>query len=287
MRAPLVPVVAVVASLPCASVRADAGATVVVAATEIDEANESAAAVETRPDPWSGWRFDFMWLGQPDQPTDETCSRLRDCWSTTRSFHAAALRASFVETDVWAAALTLGLGHAYDWERRPASGFGVFSARADITVEILRTSEDFGAAVRVSPIALYGWAGDGGSFEIDFPGVAAVFGWRDLWAEIALPAMPTHADPRLFYVQGAWRDEVWALAASVGTFASHAFAGDDIEKTGSIFGVWLEARARLWRDLEVRVSTGLSYPTTLGLTIGWAPSDGTRAPALLDHLSGE
>ncbi len=229
---------------------------------------------------WDGASLELQWLGQPDQPRDHTCSRRADCYSATRSFHAAAVSGRFVEEDSYAVGLTLGLGHAYDWEERPATGFGVLSLRADIQVEIGRTGDDFGVAVRVSPGLLYGWAGDGGSFQVDFPGVAAIFGWRDLWAELALPAQPTHADPRLFYLQAAWRDDQFMAAAAICTFGTHAFADDDIEKIGAFFGVWLEGRVRLWRGLEAHLTLALSQPTLLGLGLRWSFGEGP--PALLD-----
>lgn len=229
---------------------------------------------------WGGARLELQWLGQPDQPRDHTCSRSADCYSATRSFHAAALSARFVEEDSYALGLTLGLGHAFDWEKRPATGFGVLSLRADIQIELGRTGDDFGVAVRVSPGLLYGWADRGGSVQVDFPGLGAVFGWRDLWVELGLPAQPTHADPRLFYLQGAWRNEHFMAAAAVCTFGTHAFAGDDIEKSGAFFGVWLEGRARLWRGLEAHLTLAISQPTVLGLGIGWAFD--TATPALLD-----
>jgi hypothetical protein len=219
---------------------------------------------------WDGTRVELQWLGQPDQPRDHTCTRRADCYSATRSFNAAAISGRFVEEDSYALGLTLGLGHAYDWERRPATGFGVLSLRADIQVEIGRTGDDFGVAVRISPGLLYGWAGEGGSFQPDFPGLGAIFGWRDLWLELGLPAQPTHADPRLFFLQAAWRNDHIMAAAAVCTFATHAFAGDDIEKAGAFFGVWLEGRARLWQGFEAHVTLALSQPTVLGLGVAWA-----------------
>lgn len=232
-------------------------------------------------DVWDGWRLELQWIGQPDQPQDHDCSRRFDCLSTTRSFSAGAIRAAYVDTDTWGILFTAGLGHAYDWERRPATGFGVLSLRADITVELGRTRDKFGLALRASPSVIYGWAGEGGSWFVGFPGVAVLFGWRDLWGEIAVPAQATHTDPRLFYVQGAWRDDRFMFAAALGTFGSLAFAGTEIDKSGAFIGVWLEGRARVWKSLEVHVTSAISTPTILSIGIGWAPGGG-RSAAWLD-----
>jgi len=241
----------------------------------------SARAEDNGPDAWDGWRLELQWIGQPDQPQDHDCSRRVDCLSNTRSIHAGALSASYAETDTWSATLKLGLGRAYDWERRPASGFGVLSLRADVVIELGRTRDVFGLALRASPSVLYGWAGRGGELVIGFPGVAVLFGWRDLWGEIAVPAQPSHADPRLFYIQGAWRDDHFMAAAAIGTFGSLAFAGTHLQKAGSFIGVWLEGRARLWESLEVHVTMAISTPTILSLGLVWAPAT-DRTPALLD-----
>lgn len=221
------------------------------------------------------WRAEVLFALQPDQTRSVSCSRGLDCLTPARTYFAGALRGRFERPGAWWAGLTLSLGRAEDHERRPASGYGVLSLRADFQVELGRTAERLGIALRVSPTLIVGWSGDGAGLRTDIPAFAFLLGVRDLWGEVGLPSIPTHADPRLFFVQMGWRQPLFELEAGLATFGSLGYRVDEIRKVGGGFGVWLSGRARLepTSPWEATLRLAIANPTILLLGVAW------RAPA--------
>lgn len=217
------------------------------------------------------WRAELLLALQPDQTRSVSCGRGLDCLTPARSFLAAAMHGRFERPGAWWAALTMSLGRAEDHERVPTDGYGVFTLRADLQVELGRTAERLGVALRVSPTLIVGWSGAGAGVRTDLPAFAFLLGLRDLWGEVGLPSVPTHADPRLFFVQLGWRQPHFELAAGLATFGSLGYREDAIHKVGGGFGLWLSGRGRLTptSPWEATLRLAIANPTILLLGIAW------------------
>ncbi|MFO0750457.1 MAG: hypothetical protein U1F43_33030 [Myxococcota bacterium] len=72
--------------------------------------------------------------------------------------------------------------------------------------------------------------------------MALLLGRTDLWGEVGIPALPTQADPRLFYAQVGWVTDRLSLEAGFASFGSLSFQHGELDRAGRSIGLWAAAR---------------------------------------------
>lgn len=215
-----------------------------------------------RPPSWDG---ELLLHAQPEQDIDVKCNRRVDCLTPVKSSFGAAARVGYHEPDVWRFSATLGLAHAIDQEELPAGGYALLSLRLDFDVELGRTKDRFGAALRISPSLTYGWHDKGHALGVDLPGFALLLGLRDLWGEVGVPALPTAADPRLFYLAVGWRHRLVSGVAGAGTFSTVGYQRDAIDRGGSWLGAFAHLETPLTRRFHLTLRLAITTPVSVGL----------------------
>ena len=211
------------------------------------------------------WDIEGLIAVQPEQEIEVTCNQRVDCMTPMRSSFGGAVRGGYRDAGVWGLSATLGFAHASDQEGIPTSGYSILSLRLDFEVELGRTADQFGAALRVSPILVYGWHDDGSALGVDLPGFALLLGRTDLWGEVGVPTLPTPTDPRLVYVAGGWQHPWVSGVAGFGTFGTLGYQRDEIDKAGSWLGVFAHLERALTERFYVTLRLALTTPVSVAL----------------------
>ena len=213
------------------------------------------------------WDAEALFLAQPEQDLDAKCNPGVDCMTPVKSLVGGAVRLGYQEVDVWRFAATLGVAHAVDQEENPRPGYSLLSLRLDFDVELGRTADRFGAALRISPSLTYGWHPKGSALGADLPGFALLLGLRDLWGEVGVPTLPTPADPRLFYVAFGWRHPRVSGVAGAGTFSTVGYQRDELDRGGAWLGVFAHLETPLTERFHLTLRLALTNPVSVGLGV--------------------
>lgn len=204
-------------------------------------------------------------VAQPDQTIDVICNRGADCLTPVKASFGGALSGSFRDPGVWGIAATLGLVHAVDQEERPLSGYSVLTLRLDLELELGRTARRFGAALRVSPSFAFGWHRDDSAFRAEIPGLTLMLGRTDLWGEVAVPHLPTPADPRIFHLGVGWTHPRISGVAGFGTFGTLGFKPDTLDRAGSRLGAFAHLDTPLTDRFRLTLRLAISSPFIIAL----------------------
>jgi hypothetical protein len=211
------------------------------------------------------WDAEALLVVQPEQELDVKCNPGVDCLTPVKSLVGGAVRLGYRELDVWRFGATLGMAHAVDQEENPKPGYSLFSLRLDFDVELGRTVDQFGAALRISPSITYAWHSKGSAVGVDIPGFALLLGLRDLWGEVGVPTLPTPADPRLFYLAVGWRHPWVSGVAGAGTFSTVGYQRDELDRGGAWLGVFAHLETPLTERFYLTLRLVLATPISVAL----------------------
>lgn len=213
------------------------------------------------------WDAEAMLVAQPEQELEVKCNPGVDCMTSVKSLVGGAVRLGYREVDVWGFAATLGLAHAVDQEENPPPGYSLLSLRLDFDVELGRTADRFGAALRISPSLTWAWHPKGSALGVDIPGFALLLGLRDLWGEVGVPTLPTPADPRLFYLAVGWRHPWVSGVAGAGTFSTVGYQRDELDRGGAWLGVFAHLETPLTERFHLTLRLNLTTPISAALGV--------------------
>lgn len=213
------------------------------------------------------WDAEAMLVAQPEQELDVKCNAGVDCMTPVKSLVGGAVRLGYREADVWGFAATLGLAHAVDQEENPPPGYSLLSLRLDFEVELGRTADRFGAALRISPSITWAWHPKGSALGVDIPGFALLLGLRDLWGEVGVPTLPTPADPRLFYLAFGWRHPWVSGVAGAGTFSTVGYQRDELDRGGAWLGAFAHLETPLTERFHLTLRLNLTTPISAALGV--------------------
>lgn len=225
-----------------------------------------ALADDTRANP-PPWDAEVLFVAQPEQELDVKCNPGVDCMTPVKSLVGGAVRLGYHEPDAWRFGATLGVAHAVDQEENPRPGYSLLSLRLDFDVELGRTVDRFGAALRISPSLTYAWHPKGSAIGVDIPGFALLLGLRDLWGEVGVPTLPTPADPRLFYLAVGWRHPWVSGVAGAGTFSTVGYQRDELDRGGAWLGVFAHLETPLTERFHLTLRLNLATPVSIALGV--------------------
>ena len=221
------------------------------------------------------WSLELMVLAEPEQPRDHDCGS-RDCFTPARASFGGGVRAVYREPHAWSLAATVALSTLVDQEQRPP-GYGALSARLDFQVELGRTADRFGCALRASEVLVLAWGeqssssdGDHGVDVLsDVPGVALVLGTTRLYGEAGLRVLPTPADPRVFHLAFGFDLGRWSGTAGIGTFGTLGFREGEVAAINTHFGLYGDVALRVTPRFDLRLMAVIGLPVQLALGFGW------------------
>lgn len=211
------------------------------------------------------WDAEVLLVVQPEQELDVKCNPGVDCMTPVKSLVGGVARLGYHEADVWRFGATLGMAHAVDQEENPQPGYSLLSLRLDFDLELGRTADRFGGALRISPSITYAWHPKGSALGVDLPGFALLLGLRDLWGEVGVPTLPTPADPRLFYLAVGWRHPWVSGVAGAGTFSTVGYQRDELDRGGAWLGVFAHLETPLTERFHLTLRLVLATPISVAL----------------------
>ena len=216
------------------------------------------------------WSLELMVLAEPEQPRDHRCGST-DCVSPARASFGGGVRVALEVPESWSLVATAALSTLIDQEGRPP-GYGAFTFRVDGQVEIGRTAERFGCALRASQVLIVAWpeqAAGGADVLSDVPGFALVLGTTHLYGEAGLRVLPTPADPRVFHLAFGFDLDRWSGTAGIGTFGTLGFRQDRVHAVNTGFGIYGDVAVRVTPRFDLRLMAVIGLPVQLALGFGW------------------
>lgn len=214
------------------------------------------------------WGLELIVVAEPEQPQEVKCAPTVDCLTSAKAYFGGALRAAYREPEAWSLVATLGLATLVDQEERPPS-YAALTLRIDLQFELGRGREDFGAALRVSPVAALGWAEGEVGVVSDLPGFALVLGTARLWGEVGVRTLPTPADPRGFHLACGFVIDRWSGTAGLGTFATLGYDDEGLGAAGASIGAYGDVTVRVTERFDLRLMAIAASPVLLSLGFGW------------------
>lgn len=222
-------------------------------------------ALATPPSEGLAKGFELLVHAAPEQPREIQCNPGVDCLSPARTFFGGAIRGHLAAPEAWSLDGTLDITQLVDQDQRPDGGYTVASVRFDFELELGRTREKFGAALRVSPVFALGWSDAGAGFRTSVPGLALLLGQTDLWGEVGVPPLPTPSDPRLFHVACGFEFPRLSGLAGLGTMSTLGFSRDELDKAGAFPGAFAYLATPLTPAFDLTLRLVVSSPIIVGL----------------------
>lgn len=240
-----------------------------VHAAEPEDAPKDEAPTQPSGDDEDGpWAVELIVVAEPEQPKDPKCAPNFDCLTPAKAYFGGAIRGSYQVPEEWSLGATLGLATHVDQEERPP-GYTALTLRVDFQLEIGRASEDFGAALRASPVAVLAWSDQTTAFATDVPGFALVLGTLEYWGEMGIRTLPTPSDPRGFHLAFGFALGRWSGTAGVGTFGTLGYRGDEVDTTSPSIGAYGDITVAVTRRFDIRLMVVASSPVLLSAGFGW------------------